>query len=148
MAKSQSISNSPSRSPLVVPEQPFGSSSDTAWLVDRSRLPSWARTSWIIYGYRPLRPSVSYCLATIFKLHNETGNIWTHLLGVLLFFAIAFSYITGNLFGQRDLVERMSAVDYFLLNMFFLGAIACMTLSTCVHTFSCHSQKALLLFSK
>ena len=36
---------------------------------------------------RGYRPGLNYkqCLLSIFRLHNETINIWTHLLGFLFF---------------------------------------------------------------
>ena len=41
----------------------------------------------IISGYRQ-RLDYEDCLRSIFRLHNETVNIWTHLLGFLVFFML------------------------------------------------------------
>ena len=41
----------------------------------------------IISGYRQ-RLEYEDCLRSIFRLHNETVNIWTHLLGFLVFFVL------------------------------------------------------------
>ena len=46
----------------------------------------------IVHGYQPPRPRITPCSAegaaaafeSLFSLHNETANIWTHALGVLL----------------------------------------------------------------
>ena len=38
-------------------------------------------------GYRQ-RLEYKDCLWSIFKIHNETVNIWTHLLGFLIFFSL------------------------------------------------------------
>nr|XP_020484111.2 progestin and adipoQ receptor family member 3-like [Labrus bergylta] len=42
---------------------------------------------YITDGYRAYLPS-RLCIKSIFMLSNETGNIWSHLLGFLLFFFI------------------------------------------------------------
>ena len=41
----------------------------------------------IISGYRQ-RLDYEDCLRSIFRLHNETVNIWTHLLGFVFFFCL------------------------------------------------------------
>lgn len=38
----------------------------------------------ILSGYRPSGHGLLYYLASVFQIHNETVNIWTHLLGFLL----------------------------------------------------------------
>ena len=38
-------------------------------------------------GYRQ-RLEYKDCLWSIFRLHNETVNIWTHLIGFLIFFSL------------------------------------------------------------
>ncbi|XP_072884169.1 adiponectin receptor protein 1-like [Hemitrygon akajei] len=34
----------------------------------------------LLHGHRPPMPSFRACFYSIFRLHTETGNIWTHLL--------------------------------------------------------------------
>ncbi|XP_064629057.1 membrane progestin receptor beta-like [Lineus longissimus] len=45
----------------------------------------------ILTGYRPSGKSWSYYLRSIFHLHNETFNVWTHLIG-MLFLACLTTY--------------------------------------------------------
>lgn len=47
---------------------------------------------YVLSGYRFYR-STKDCLKSLFKLHNETMNIWSHLLGFLF-----FSYLSVNVF--------------------------------------------------
>lgn len=47
---------------------------------------------YIIHGYRLHFNSVGKILKSLFLLHNETINIWTHALGSLLFFTL-FIYL-------------------------------------------------------
>ena len=48
---------------------------------------------WIL-GHRPELNSFANCFKSIFRIHTETGNIWTHLLGAISFIAIAVYVIT------------------------------------------------------
>eukprot|EP01083_Nonionella_stella_P159882 522041_1 len=52
----------------------------------------------IINGYRR-RSSVSQCIKSVFRIHNETFNIWSHFLGAILFavlFARLMFYVPSN----------------------------------------------------
>ncbi|KAF0682775.1 Aste57867_25074 [Aphanomyces stellatus] len=42
-------------------------------------------------GYRVHHSSWRDCLMSLFQLHNETFNVWTHLVGALVFCALAAS---------------------------------------------------------
>uniref|UniRef100_A0A8C6X6R3 Adiponectin receptor 1 n=1 Tax=Naja naja TaxID=35670 RepID=A0A8C6X6R3_NAJNA len=45
-------------------------------------LPDWLKDNdFLLHGHRPPMPSFRACFRSIFRLHTETGNIWTHLLG-------------------------------------------------------------------
>ena len=40
----------------------------------------------IHFGYRKNFNTISHTLKSIFMWHNETVNIWTHLIGAFFFF--------------------------------------------------------------
>uniref|UniRef100_A0A8C1GJZ8 Adiponectin receptor 1a n=2 Tax=Cyprinus carpio TaxID=7962 RepID=A0A8C1GJZ8_CYPCA len=49
-------------------------------------LPEWLKDNdYLLHGHRPPMPSFRACFRSIFRIHTETGNIWTHLLGLILF---------------------------------------------------------------
>ncbi|BGP52915.1 hypothetical protein JCM8202_003997 [Rhodotorula sphaerocarpa] len=51
-------------------------------LLRHDQLEPWMRDNhWIVRGYRPVNRSYCKCMRTIFQGHNETVNIWTHMLG-------------------------------------------------------------------
>jgi vacuolar-type H+-ATPase subunit H len=54
-----------------------------AWeLMHHHHLPKWLRDNdFLIKGHRPQLNSFWECFKSIFRIHTETGNIWTHLLG-------------------------------------------------------------------
>ena len=51
--------------------------------------PHLADNEYIRAFYRPVAPSRRAALASLFRLHNESGNVWSHLLGFLLFAVLA-----------------------------------------------------------
>jgi len=54
-----------------------------AWtLVHHHHLPKWLRDNeFLTKGHRPQLHSFCACFRSMFRIHTETGNIWTHLLG-------------------------------------------------------------------
>ncbi|XP_056256249.1 progestin and adipoQ receptor family member VII, a [Seriola aureovittata] len=50
-----------------------------------SEVPSYFRERYVCTGYRPLNQNWRYYLLSLFQRHNETLNIWTHLLAFLVF---------------------------------------------------------------
>ncbi|KAI0898454.1 HlyIII-domain-containing protein [Annulohypoxylon nitens] len=86
-------------------------------------LPTWRRDNHFIEtGYR--RDSNSYRLsfASLFYVHNETVNIWTHLLGALFFPAVgAWLY---HVIAPR--YASANASDLLVFGCFFAGAVSCL----------------------
>lgn len=94
--------------------------------------PDWLKDNkYLRCGHR--RPTYSFvtCTRSIFQLHNETVNIWTHLLGGLY-----FAHLCLQLINSSTLVSS----DKWVFGLFLLSATACHLFSTIYHTFSCHSQ--------
>lgn len=49
-------------------------------------LPAWLQDNdFLTHGHRPPLPSFRACFKSIFRIHTETANIWTHLLGCVAF---------------------------------------------------------------
>jgi len=57
----------------------------------------------IVRGYRLHFNSVKKILKSLFLFHNETVNIWTHLLGALVFFILFFYIILSGEFSASSL---------------------------------------------
>lgn len=51
-------------------------------------VPDFAKEISINTGYRSVCLGYQGCVQSIFSLHNETVNIWTHLLGFVFFFCL------------------------------------------------------------
>ncbi|CAG2120988.1 unnamed protein product, partial [Medioppia subpectinata] len=75
-------------------------------------------------------------------LHNETGNIWTHLIGALLF---AFQWY-HTIHCNRHISIRSN--DTLVINCLFGFCVNCLIMSTLFHTFHCHSRGVVKLTAK
>ncbi|KAF9366358.1 hypothetical protein BGX34_004003 [Mortierella sp. NVP85] len=84
-------------------------------------LPQWMRDNpAIVTGYRRATNSYRKCMRSLLYLHNETVNIWSHLLGAIAFVIIApvaYYKIVGAL-------NAVQWTDITVLYAFVAGAIA------------------------
>jgi adiponectin receptor len=80
--------------------------------------------------------SLSKCVRSIFTLHNDLLNIWTHLLPGIYFLYLALSFDSEMSKLAINLEDRIV----------FTGYLACATitmlLSAGYHTFRAHSDSA------
>ena len=111
-----------------------------ALLVLWDELPAWRRdNAFIRTGYRRTSGSVRASVASLLYLHNETVNIWTHLLG-----AVAAA-VGGVLLLLRTLVaprySSASSSDRLVFACFFAGAVLCLGMSATFHTLCNHSPE-------
>lgn len=113
------------------------------WVVCHfNHLPTWLQDNEFLHlSHRPQLGSFKQCFKSIFRMHSETGNIWTHLIGCLMF--LIFAVYVGI-----TLPDHMRFMDKFMFGVFFLGVILCLAFSFIYHTVSCHSLKVGKLFSK
>lgn len=105
-------------------------------------LPTWLQDNeYLRSGHRPPLPSFASCFQSIFKLHTETGNIWTHLYGCLAFIGLGAWFLCRPSW-------QVSWQDKLIFSAFFFGAVCCLGLSFSFHTVQCHSISVGKLFSK
>ncbi|KAF2353588.1 AdipoR/hemolysin-III-related [Trinorchestia longiramus] len=105
-----------------------------------SKLPRWLQDNDYLHDWhRPPLPSFSACFKSIFRIHTETGNIWTHLLGCVAFIGLTVYFMCTP---SDDLETKL------VFTTFLVGAILCLGLSTTFHTVSCHSEFVGKLFCK
>ncbi|ORX58022.1 HlyIII-domain-containing protein [Hesseltinella vesiculosa] len=101
-----------------------------------NELPAWMQDNhFITDGYR--RPTNSYteCVKTIWYLHNEYVNIWSHGLGFLLFF-----FLGVHFFWTQPLPETLTWFDKIYFLVFITSALTCLGFSSLFHCFTCHSE--------
>jgi adiponectin receptor len=79
------------------------------------------------------------CIKSIGHIHNETCNIWSHLLGIFLVLGIAFHF-----YPQTISFAASSTTDLLIASLFFFAAIKCLVCSSTMHTMNSISHRGLL----
>ena len=99
-------------------------------------LPTWQQDNhYIQSGYRPATGSYRKSFASLGYLHNESVNIYTHLIGAVLF-AIS-TPVVYNILVPR--YHSATTADVLVFGCFFLGAVLCLGCSATFHTITNHS---------
>lgn len=99
-------------------------------------IPHWQRDNeHILSGYVGETRSMFQCFLSLFYLHNESVNIYTHLLpGIAFLFVLCFDKFAVTQF------ETTTLIDYVMIDLFFFGAFTCLTLSSTFHCLKNHSR--------
>lgn len=101
-------------------------------------LSPWQRDNhYIRSGYRAQSNSYLRSWKSLGYVHNETVNIYSHLLGALL--AIVSGIALYLTLGSR--YETATREDVLVLSCFFAGAVACLGMSATYHTIQNHSHE-------
>uniref|UniRef100_A0AC34QC16 Uncharacterized protein n=1 Tax=Panagrolaimus sp. JU765 TaxID=591449 RepID=A0AC34QC16_9BILA len=116
---------------------------EARWTVQSFELlPEWLQDNeFLRNGHRPPLPSVAECFKSVWSIHTETGNIWTHLIGCLAFFILGVWFMSRPN-GIVEIQEKL------IFSFFFLGAIICLGFSCAFHTLACHSLPVHKFFIK
>lgn len=95
----------------------------------------WRENKYIINGYR-FSLSHILMLKLIFHFnHNESMNIWSHLIGLIIII-----YICINHFPNSNIFQQITWGDNLIMYMFLFAAIKCLINSSLWHTFSCFAH--------
>ncbi|EQL37343.1 hypothetical protein BDFG_01308 [Blastomyces dermatitidis ATCC 26199] len=96
----------------------------------------WQRDNHLIHtGYRPASGSFTVSFRSLGYVHNETVNIYTHLLPALSAIPLAF-YLYKAISTRYDSATHG---DVLAFGCFFAGAAFCLGMSSIYHTISNHS---------
>lgn len=96
---------------------------------------SWRENKYIINGYR-FSLQHSKMIKSIFHFnHNETMNIWTHMIG----FGI-LAYITFIHFPSTKVYQQNSFNDNLAMYGFLAAGMKCLISSVVWHTYSCFAH--------
>lgn len=95
-------------------------------------IPIWTKNRYIVSGYRKGNSNKLGYMVSIFKIHNETINIWTHFIGLL--------YFLNNLILNVN--ENTALVLYEIV------CVICFGISTIYHTYMPYSQQNYMLLLK
>ena len=90
-------------------------------------------------GYR-VGLSMKETFLSMFVLHNETVNVWTHLIGSLYFLyalivfgPVPASYISSNSNGIINNSDYENVLATWPITIYIISATMCMALSTIFH---------------
>jgi predicted membrane channel-forming protein YqfA (hemolysin III family) len=100
--------------------------------------PGWMHIKFIHSGYR-VGFSKKLCAASIWRLHNETGNIWTHLLGAALFLML---FVRLFWVVVPQIPNDVPAGDMVVMCFFYASGFFCLACSSIYHTGRCYSEPA------
>ena len=96
----------------------------------------WQRENkYILKWYRPANGSCWTCIRSMIQIHNETGNIWSHFVGLSLMVVL----YTRFLFTEQEFLNE--CVERTIISLYFFSSFLCFGLSTRYHTLSCHSKE-------
>lgn len=137
------------------------------YLCDIHACPDYLRDNEFLLSYYRADFSYGQAFSSLFKWHNETVNIWTHLLGFVFFLVLTLfgAYELGHLptfsrcvqgfsfnMSEHCLLESMkkdvSTIMAPMLDratrwpffVFMGGSMFCLLASTVCHLFTCHSK--------
>ena len=93
---------------------------------------------WIHTGYREASNSCWGSASSLGYLHNESVNIYSHLIGSLAFAIGGAGLLLWPPFKAR--YPEASREEVYVFACFFLGAVICLGMSATYHTISNHSE--------
>ncbi|PQE27975.1 putative IZH3 Implicated in Zinc membran protein [Rutstroemia sp. NJR-2017a WRK4] len=98
----------------------------------------WRVNPHIVKGYR-FTESKLECIQSMFGLSNESVNIWSHAIGLLIVLSIAFYfYPTSHTFSLS------TKADIVIAACFFFAACKCLVCSTMWHTMNSVADRNLM----
>jgi len=115
---------------------------NTVQLCSITEVPTWAQRPHILNGYRP-NLSFWQCLVSLFSCHNETGNIWTHLIGAIIVASLGFKkFMDADLPSPRPFAAELLGNELHVRLTFVFAAVVCLGVSAVYHTGNCTHNEA------
>ncbi|KAL2082659.1 hypothetical protein ACEWY4_022477 [Coilia grayii] len=103
--------------------------------VSAADVPSLFREPYILSGYRPVGQSWKCYLLSAFQWHNESMNVWTHLLAAPLLLLRCWALLGGAGVSLLD-------VSALPLALYVLSSLTYLTCSVAAHLLQSHSELA------
>ncbi|KAK5630193.1 hypothetical protein RRF57_005908 [Xylaria bambusicola] len=108
-------------------------------LISYEELPVWHQDNpFIRHSYRPISRSTAACLRSWGFLHNETLNIYTHLVPAVAALFVGEVWVLWYL-SQK--YARVGASDYVIFAFLLSAAATCLGISSAYHTLMSHSRE-------
>ncbi|KAI3339576.1 mPR-like GPCR protein [Ustulina deusta] len=108
-------------------------------LISYDELPTWHQDNpFIRHSYRPISRSAASCLRSWGFLHNETLNIYTHLIPAAAALFIGQAWVLSHL---RQKYAHVSTSDYVIFAFLLSASATCLGISSAYHTLMSHSRE-------
>jgi adiponectin receptor len=98
---------------------------------------------YILRGYRPEKADYLAVFTSLTFLHNETCNVYTHLIGALILPLISPVFLR---FLADPRFFNVTSMDYAMFNVYFWCAEICLVLSALYHLMQPHSHRVELFW--
>ncbi|CAG2193138.1 ADIPOR [Mytilus edulis] len=103
---------------------------EAGWrVVNHHSLPDWLQDNDFLHkGHRVPTNSFRECFKSIFRIHTETGNIWSHLLGMIAFMGIAGYFFNSSISGDpvagkgKKVGKLFNKLDYCGIAILTMGS--------------------------
>jgi len=102
-------------------------------LLDHTDVPARQKVPFIHWGYRPPPAGPWDLIRSIFRIHNETGNIWSHLIGAGYFAWVGVDAALG--FSRTTSFEQQATTLWIFLLV--VASAYCCVCSVVFHLCSC-----------
>ncbi len=115
-----------------IPQMLTETQQSTADTLHDTEVPWFFRERYIHSGYRPLHQNWRYYFLSLLQRHNETINVWTHLIGTLVVLAKTARF--------TETVDFMKDSHSWPLLILLLSSASYLTFSTVAHLFAAKSE--------
>ncbi|KAF5986484.1 mPR-like GPCR [Fusarium coicis] len=120
-------------------KKPMFHVSFTPRTVSRHDIPEWRQDNkYILAGYRPMDANYLQVVKSLTFLHNETCNVYTHLIGAILLPFFATTRFQHIYWSQYIDAPR---TDFIMFSIFFCSAESCLIFSAVYHLIGSYSQE-------
>ena len=99
-------------------------------------IPNHMRGPFILTSYRA-NYDLRACIRSLWESHNETVNVWLHVLGCFIFLAILWYVATA----EADLPPATANLERWPLVVFVLSALGCLGTSALYHLVGTANEK-------
>lgn len=106
-------------------------------LLTRKEVPAWyTQNNLVKVGYRPVTGSVAACVSSLGYVHNETVNIYSHLIPAVL--ALAANTRLHVYFSEA--FPHAAFADRLIFHIYLATSSVCFSVSSLYHILLCHSE--------
>ncbi|KAF7181249.1 hypothetical protein CNMCM7691_000467 [Aspergillus felis] len=110
-----------------------------------SQIPAWMQWDpYILRGYRAQLDSYEQCFWSLFYLHNESVNTWSHMIPGMYFLTLLLAID----YWIIQLPLEVPVIDILAIQTYVAGTAGCLIFSAAFHATNAHSPEVAHAFLK